>query len=736
MDISGRHQPMAIIAIVFTGLLLRLLPAKNAIVDGAVLFYGYDPFYHLRRIHYTAENFPSTLWFDSYLNHPQGLDLLWPPLFDQLVAGAALLFGGGAPAVEMTAALAPPLLGALAIIVLYLLGRKLFGARVALLSAFLLAVDPKHIGRTHFGFPDHDALESLLILGALLLLAYALTKGDRRVWFGAAAGVFLAAVGYTWLGAPIYMGMILIYATVQAAFDLRDGGSPAETVVPLAAAFGAALLLFLPFRGEAWLHPSFLAALAGLAALAIIYLLSRLFTAKKVGWLFFVPAVAVTVCIAAILGQSCGVIRGAWSLFREGIGYFFFGGVAGGGILEATAIYKLIDLFSLPALALALSVLGLSVMIRLLWSAPLPRGRLLFLVWTVFSLGLLISQVRFIYLFSLSSSVLIALLFYSVNDRIEGSKRLGRSSKNLLSIAFLAVLLLPSFAGVSTIAGDRPEISGGWADTLEWLSENTPETSGFERPDRPGEYGVLSWWDYGNWILLQSRRPVVANNFQTGAQDAARFFLSGTEEEAIALAEARGVRYIITDGKMVYSKLPAIPPWIGEEPSDYIVPSTDPESTDPESTGPGFVTFEHTERFLSTTLARLHLFDASGLGSFRLVYESKTAEGFGYPTKEVKVFERVAGARISGATPSDRPMGAILEMTSNQGRRFHYYNSAMPVDGRYEITVPYPTDGRLETHSIGPYIVGPLEDFAGGDYRIVNVTEEDVLSGRVVEVNF
>lgn len=321
---------------------------------------------------------------------------------------------------------------------------------------------------------------------------------------------------------------------------------------------------------------------------------------------------------------------------------------------------------------------------------------------------------------------MIALLFLFVSDRMEESKSVGPLAARLLSIALLATILLPNLAGVLTIAGDRPEISVDWAETLEWLSENTPKTAGFERPERPGEYGVLSWWDYGNWILLQSRRPVVANNFQAGAQDAARFFLSETEDEAIAVAEARDIRYVITDYKIVYTKLPAIPPWIGEDPDSYIVISTDPD----------IVTFEHTKRFLSTTLARLHLFDSSELGSFRLVFESKATKGLRFPASEVKVFERVAGARISGTTPYERPMGVILEMTSNQGRWFHYYNSVMPVDGRYEITVPYSTDGGPGVHSTGPYLVGPVEDFAGGDYRIVDLTEEDVLSGGVVEVNF
>jgi len=76
MDQGRYYESLAVLAALFIGLLLRLLPAKNAIVDGTVIFYGYDPFYHIRRIHFTFENFPSTLWFDGYLHHPQGLDLL------------------------------------------------------------------------------------------------------------------------------------------------------------------------------------------------------------------------------------------------------------------------------------------------------------------------------------------------------------------------------------------------------------------------------------------------------------------------------------------------------------------------------------------------------------------------------------------------------------------------------------------------------------------------------------
>lgn len=726
MDRGKSYELLGVLGAFLLGLLLRLVPARNALVGGDVLFYGYDSFYHMRRIFYTAENFPTTLWFDSYLNHPWGLELLWPPLFDQVVAGAALLFGGSPRAIEMAGAFVPPALGSGSILVLYLLAKKLFGARVALLSAVLLAIDPKHITRTHFGCADHDVLESLLIFSAILLLAYALTERDRRLWFGAAAGVLLAATAYTWLGAPIYMGAILIYATIQVALDLRVRASSRKTVVPLVAAFGTALLLLLPFWDEAWLLPSFFGSLGALAALTFLYFLSRLFVAKKATWLAFVPAVAISGYLAVILSYATGTNRQVHLLFWEGISYFFLGGLTRESIVEAAPIYQVFDLVSLPGLGFAFSLLGLGVMMRHTWRARLPKDQVLFLVWAIFTLVLTVFQARFLYLFSIAGSILVAHLFFWAFDRVRDSERADPLAVKALSSILLAILLLPNVLGLVEVVEDRPQVAGDWLEALDWLEENTAATVGFERPVQAGEYGVLSWWDYGNWILYQSRRPVVANNFQAGATDAARFFLSEDEEGALAITVARDARYIITDEKMIYEKLPAIVRWLDEDPESYIAISS----------GPDLVTFEHSKRFLGTILARLHLLDCTNLDHFRLVYESKTYAGLKFPTSEVKVFEWVEGAKITGTTPYEKPMGVILDMTSNQGRKFLYFNSAMPVNGRYEITVPYSTDGGLETHSIGSYLVGPVEDFVGGESRDVDVSEEDVLFGRVVEVNF
>jgi len=64
------------------------------------------------------------------------------------------------------------------------------------------------------------------------------------------------------------------------------------------------------------------------------------------------------------------------------------------------------------------------------------------------------------------------------------------------------------------------------------MAENTPEEGAFSRSDsglesttaptrkrtttttREGEYGVLSWWDYGHWITTIGERIPNANPFQ------------------------------------------------------------------------------------------------------------------------------------------------------------------------------------------------------------------------------
>ena len=728
MERERSYELFGVSSVILLGFFLRLVTARYALVPGGIQLYGYDSFYHMRRIFYTAKNFPHTLWFDSYLNHPVGLEITWPPLFDQLVAAVSLLFGGSPRAVEAAGAVVPPILGSATILLLYLLAKKLFGMRVALLSAFLLAIDMKHIGRSFFGLPDHDVLVLLLILGAILLIAYALTEKDRWLMYAVSAGVLIAAAAYTWLGTPIFMIAFLTYAGAQIALDLKEGRSSYDTIHILVTVFGIALLLLLPFWDEAWLIPSAIGVLGSLATLAFLYLLSRLFLAMKIPWQAFAPITAIFIYIFLISIYYIQIMREIGLLIWAGFSYFFGSTLERSIIEEAMPLFRVYEPVSLPVLSILLALIGLIIMIRSI--RPLRKDHLLFLVWTGFSMALAMSQTRFLFFFSISVSVLVALLFFWGEERIRDSIRFQKyHSENIKRLAIavlLLVFILPSVANLSILVNHKPDIAENWNQSLDWLGDNTPSTKGFGIPVQAGDYGVLSWWDYGNWILYKSRRPVASNNFQAGAEDAANFLLSENEDEAFAIADARNIRYIITDMKMLSTKLNVIARWIEEDPRSYV--DTVRTSDKP--------IYRPNERLLGTSMFKLHIFDCTNLSHFRLIYESKNSSEPGTSFSEVKIFERVPGVKIAGTTSYNEPIIVELEMTTNQGRFFKYFNSAIPVDGHYEITVPYSTEDRYETHSIGPYMLKPVDDEAGRDVKKIEVNEEDVLNGGRIEVNF
>ncbi|MBN1762930.1 MAG: oligosaccharyl transferase, archaeosortase A system-associated, partial [Methanomicrobia archaeon] len=197
----------------------------------------------------------------------------------------------------------------------------------------------------------------------------------------------------------------------------------------------------------------------------------------------------------------------------------------------------------------------------------------------------------------------------------------------------------------TTLASAR---SGGgpdnnWYEALAWMGENTPEpgldyyglydlppinetTGRFEDYAYPDSaYSVISWWDYGHWIMRIGRRIPVANPFQQGiggpyqgdTPGASVFFIANSEPAANEIADALDVKYVVSDFMMAdiwnsfYNKYGAMTVWAGD-PERY------------SSLGYYYTTME----------ARLHMFDGTetnvdgtiipALHHYRLIHESPT----------------------------------------------------------------------------------------------------------------
>ena len=87
---------LELVAIAVVALAVRVAVSYRAVLgQDYVAFIESDAWYHMRLVDALIRQFPSRIWDDAYLLHPGGEAVNAGPLFDWIIAGAALLLGGG-----------------------------------------------------------------------------------------------------------------------------------------------------------------------------------------------------------------------------------------------------------------------------------------------------------------------------------------------------------------------------------------------------------------------------------------------------------------------------------------------------------------------------------------------------------------------------------------------------------------------------------------------------------------
>jgi hypothetical protein len=133
-----------------------------------------------------------------------------------------------------------------------------------------------------------------------------------------------------------------------------------------------------------------------------------------------------------------------------------------------------------------------------------------------------------------------------------------------------------------------------------------------------GAASVMAPWSLGHWVLYEAEQPVVANNFGYGFLDSIRFFLAGTEEEALAIARRHRSRWILATDLVPrineYAGYLGKPPLLTAAPDGGLAP---------------------THPYFATMQSRLYDFGGRGFSSetltipplsrFRLLFDSKSA---------------------------------------------------------------------------------------------------------------
>lgn len=538
-----RYWPQLSLALLVLGtFLLRTIPQWSKVfINGEVWFRAVDPWFHMRLVDNMMVNWPLFMSHDMYAAYPGGSSVGFYPLMAWIITS----FGKLGLNYEVVGALLPPILGALILIPVYFLGRELFGRGVALVGCLLVALLPTELfHRSLLGFTDHHILESFLMVTVVLFLILAFRRNKWR--YIISAGVVLGLYLLNWHGSAFFLFILGVAFFAEFVHRLYKE----EPLKPICKAMFAtmviALGISLPYvligigRNMSLLTSAILVVLT-----VALWGLTPIIKSKKK----FLIAAGATAAVGIVgLNFLAPILLGnpqanVWRLVSPA----FWGG--GTWIGEAQPLY----------LELWFPVFGISLFMLLggLFFAARRRVSPFFIVWAVFLVLATIGQRRWGYYSVIPIGLLASYFMFEIG-------RLVKPDAKAIVIGVMCLFaIVPSIQGTIGLARIANNIQWDWHIACEWLEENTPDPFasdqyyGLNVEEKP-EYGILSWWDYGHWIIRLGHRVPLTSPTRQGVQEESWFLVAQTDEEAEEAIEGLNIKYVMVDEDMITGKFYAI----------------------------------------------------------------------------------------------------------------------------------------------------------------------------------
>jgi hypothetical protein len=507
---------------------IRAVNLDTAFVNGDPQFPPLDDLYHLKRILYSFQHFPSYLEFDPDRG-TRGEFCHWPPLYDVGAAAAARVTGARTPMEVMRRVTwLPPLVGAafVAGVFLSLARRRPFAAVCA---AMALAFSPPFLEVSRLASIDHHFLEPpLLLLIAWTTVRLRAPAASDTLARGAQFGLALTA--------GLFVQTTLLFAAgIALVAILLVHGRETQALRAAAIGFGVALAAVTLFRVtrppgypdfEWFLGSSQIAALLAACVASSVASLPRLQAASPVVRLASSVAAGM---LAAVLvpGAAIGLSDGA----------ALFGDPWIKTMVECRPLLDP-DFDRLGSFSFLVGGAGL-LLVPFLWTSVV-RGERSRIVLGIFAAAYLVatfSSRRF----AISLAPLLAVSSGLLAD--DCWKRRRYVAATLAAGALLVPFFVGSLPGISNPEPVTPQLAAPMIRAAQWLRAHQ---------DGGRVLGPLSW---GHLFDVVGRHPVVLDNFgsmvgRDSFRDNLRIFLSVDEDRVARYCRENGVRWIVLENPL------------------------------------------------------------------------------------------------------------------------------------------------------------------------------------------
>lgn len=578
MRVRTSHSSMitfsALVLILFVAFAVRIFPLRWEIQTGAMHLSEFDPYYQFSLTKHMVENgllspYWPTQWVDTQRWYPDGINMAMS--YPSLPMTAALLYNmvtalGVNIDLMGFCALFPAIMGTLACLIMYFVGKDIGGRSVGLFASLFLALSPSYIQRTSLGFFDDETIGMVALLLFCLMFLRAIEeerpiRSTIRYSIGSALALAYFISGWGAAFYPIGLAVLFVFVMILLKRYSR------RILLSYSITFGLGLLMAInvPYISPRYLTAFAVLPVGGLFALLCLCEILPSLTSFKAKATFAASLLASLAGGFVVLWQL-GYMQNVAGKFISVINPFERGEFP---LIESVAEHR-ISAWGSMYYDFGIMIIFFAVSFYFILR-NLTHKNLFLMIFGLTSLYFACSMVRLLVLmapaFSLLAAVGILGVLKPFNALLKEPQRIVTKKKFGLehvgkefsgSAVFLIFLILmtsfafspqsggmpkvyrQSYAPVTVTAGSLPvatqEPVREWLDMLDWMKSNLGSTT-----------VVCSWWDYGYWLSLLGNVTSLADNatINTTQIENIGFAFMANETYSLNMLKSYNARYIL-----------------------------------------------------------------------------------------------------------------------------------------------------------------------------------------------
>jgi dolichyl-diphosphooligosaccharide--protein glycosyltransferase len=571
-----------LLLILFIAFTIRILPLRWEIETGAMHLSEFDPYYQYSLTNYMVQHglispYWPTQWRDYQRWYPSGINMgsslsslpLTAAVFYDIVSALGVNID-----LMSFCSIVPTVLGMLAVLILYFLGKDIGGKTVGMLAALFLALNPSFIQRTSLGFFDTETVGvfSLLLFSFLFLRAI---EEERPI--GSAVKYSIGSAGALayfimgWGAAYYLVGLTTLFVFVLLL--LKRYTQRLLLVFSLTFGLGISISMVNPDISTSYLTSYAVLPVAGLFVLLCLSEILRNLTALRNKLLF----------VATFLTVLASSFTAIWALgYMHSIAGKFLS-VLDPFIREGTPLVESVAEHRISSWGSIYYDLGVGILffvLGLYFVARNPNNKNLFLLlFGLTTLYFASSMVRLLIIlapaFGLLAAVGIVGMLKPFVTMLRESPRMTTKRKFHLEhvgkeysgvAVFLIFLILMTSFAISPQSGGIPKvikqayapvtITAGslpiaperpvkeWFDVLKYLNDF-----------QDSHIVVSSWWDYGYWLSILGNVTSLADNATINSTSIENigFTFMANETQALKMLKSYNAKYVLVFTTAEYS---------------------------------------------------------------------------------------------------------------------------------------------------------------------------------------